>query len=214
MDIKRNRRDAVLTGKWTDRDLPMPEGMYPADGKKGHGNAASDNNVGWDMRAQSWQRGADTNYESIDAEKREGDTRFGTPYADVLPAPSDPGGPTNCGARYQTASYDGDASLPNPHNFSSNPGFMSVSTGDMATSGGPANGGTARVATRGSGRSLLQGFGRETSGGSSGRPSVLGGNTVGRSAKASRGNVALPAPGDTNPGSEGSPLQVTSGYGG
>jgi hypothetical protein len=114
VDIKQNRRDAAITGKTWDKQNPMPEGMYPADGKKGHGNQASDNNIGWDMRAQSWQRGADTDYEAIEAEKRENDVKFGTPHADNFPAPSDPQGPVNCGARYQTASYDGDAPLPNP----------------------------------------------------------------------------------------------------
>lgn len=221
MDILKNRRDAAVTGKWTDRDLPMPEGMYPGDGgrsdRKGHGNATSDNNIGWDIRAQSWQRGADTDYQSIDDEKRELDTRYGVPYADNMPAPSDPGGPVNCGARYQTASYDGNDPLPNPHNFSNNPGFMSASTGDMATSGNPANGGTARVATSGGGRSLRRGStgGAGTIGGASGFPrSPRSTGTVGRTGVASAGNAALPAPGDVNPGQEGGPMVVSSGYSG
>lgn len=244
MDILKNRRDAAVTGKWTDRDLPMPEGMYPGDGgrpdRKGHGNATSDNNIDWDMRASSWQRGADTDYKSIDDEKREQDTRFGVPYADNLPAPSDPAGPRMCGARYQTASYDANDPLPNPHNFSSNPGFMSASTGDMATSGNPANGGTARVATAGAGEAMRTATignnrsGRSLRGGSSGgsgsvgirpRQGTSGGaaaiprppgrtGTVGRTAVASSGNASLPAPGDVNPGQEGGPQVVTSGYSG
>lgn len=205
MDILKNRRDAAVTGKWTDRNLPDPEGMYPGDGgrsdRKGHGNATSDNNVGWDIRAQSWQRGADTDYASIDREKREQDLKYGVPYADNLPAPSDPAGPPNCGARYQTASYDGNDPLPNPHNFSSNPGFMGTSSGAAAMTGGPANGGTATIATPGAGRSLR-------------RPSSGRSGVVGRTATASKGNVALPAPGDVDPRSEGSPQVVSSGYSG
>jgi hypothetical protein len=100
MDIKNQRRDAA-----TNTD---PEGMYP--GGKGHGSAASDNNIGWDVRAQSWQRGADTCYRSIQDENRENLERFGVPCADVLPNPAD-------------SNSDGNATLSNPHNFSNNPGF-------------------------------------------------------------------------------------------
>lgn len=244
MDILKNRRDAAVTGKWTDRDLPPVEGMYPGDGgrpdRKGHGNATSDNNVGWDIRAQSWQRGADTDYMSIDNEKREQDTRYGVPYTDSFPAPSDPQGPSMCGARYQTASYDANDPLPNPHNFSSNPGFMSTSTMDAATSGNPGNGRTANVATAGagrstriatttignnrSGRSLRGGSARSTgpvgvrrgtTGGALSMPKPPGDTgTVGRTGVASSGNAALPAPGDVNPGQEGGPQVVTSGYSG
>jgi hypothetical protein len=183
MDIKKSRRDAAEMGKVWDKTLPMVEGMYPADGKKGHGNQASDNNIGWDVRSQSWQRGSDTDCYAIEDEKREQDVKWGTPHADNLPDPA-------------TQSNDVNAPLANPHNFSSNPGFMSTSTGDMSSMGGPANGGTARISTPGSGRSLR------------------GTGTIGRTAVASTGNVALPAPGDVNPGQEGGPLQVTSGYNG
>lgn len=186
MDIKKNRRDAAEMGKVWDKTLPMIEGMCP--GGKGHGNQTSDNNIGWDVRAQSWQRGADTDYLAIEAEKREQDLKWGTPHADNFPDPA-------------TQSNDVNAPLSNPHNFSSNPGFMSSSTGDMATMGGPANGGTARISTPGSGRSLRR----------TGAKPV---GVIGRTAVASRGNVALPAPGDVNPGQEGGPLQVTSGYSG
>jgi hypothetical protein len=200
VDIKNKRRDAQLTGKWTDRDLPPAEGDYPAGGKKGHGNAASDNNVGWDIRSQSWQRGADTNYQAIDAEKREQSLRFGVPYEDNFPDPSDPSGPPNCGARYQTASYDGDAALSNPHNFSSNPGFMGTSSADMSRTGGPANGGTATITTPGSGRSL-----RGTNAGGQG--------TVGMTASHRTSSASLPAPGDIDPGQEGGPQVVSTGFG-
>jgi hypothetical protein len=179
MDLKKNRRDAVATGQVWDQALPQPEGMYP--GPKGHGTAASDNNIGWDMRAQSWQRGADSDFASIENEKREQDLRWGTPHADNLPNPA-------------TQSNNADAPLPNPHNFSSNPGFMGTS--EMSSMGGPANGGTARISTPGSGRSLR------------------GTGTLGRTAVASTGNVALPAPGDVNPGQEGGPQVVSSGYSG
>ena len=201
MDIKRNRRDAAQTGKWTDRDLPEPEGMCPPlSDPKGHGNQSSDNNIGWDIRAQSWQRGSDTDYRAIDDEKREQDTRFGVPYEDVLPAPQ--GVPPNCGATYQVASRDGDASLPNPHNFSSNPGFMSASTADMATSGNPRSGGTATIATHGGGARSLRP--RRESGGT---------GVIGRSAVASTGNTSLPAPGDVDSMSEGGPQVISTGYG-
>lgn len=185
MDIKNRRRNGAQTGKTWDITNPEPEGMYPGNGT--NGNCASDNNVGWDIRAQSWQRGADTDYKAIDDEKREEDLKYGVPYADVLPNPA--------------AGNKPDGPLPNPHNFSSNPGFMGTSTGDMASMGSPANGGTARIATNGSGRSL---HGR--------LPGGTG--TVGRTAVASPGNASLPAPGDIDPASEGEPLQVTSGYNG
>jgi hypothetical protein len=222
MDIKKDRRDAVVTGSAWGRDLPEPNGMYPGAGgnpnKKGQGSAASDNNVGWDMRAQSWQRGADTDFQAIQNEKDENDKRFGVPCVDSFPAPSDPKGPKNCGARCQTASYDANDTLPSPANWSNNPGYMGTSTLDAATSGNPANGGTARVVTGGSdpGRALQQTIGRQTSGGGTGPLAGLkgSGSTIGRSSRMGNGNVSLPAPGDTDPGSEGSPLVVSSGYSG
>jgi hypothetical protein len=225
MDIKAQRRDVGVSGKTWDKDLPPFEGMYPADngssaGKdktKGHGSAASDNNLAWEVRACSWQRGADTDYMAVEAEKAENDKRFGVPHEDSFPAPSDPAGPKNCGARYQTASYDANDTLPSPSNFSNNPGFMSSSTGDMATSGNPANGGTARIATPGSGRSLpgsSLGGRRETSGGVSARAGTLGGSTIGRSSSLGARNSVLPAAGDVDPGQEGGPQIVSSGYSG
>lgn len=135
----------------------------------------------WFVTAGSWQYGAETTAEAIEAEKREQDLRFGTPHADNVPDPGASNSPQ-------------DATLSNPHNFSSNPGFMSSSTGDMATMGGPANGGTARISTPGSGRSLR------------------GTGTIGRTAVASQGNVSLPAPQQIDPG--GGAQVVTSGYSG
>jgi len=179
MDIKNKRRD-----------VPEVEGNYPASGKKGHGSAASDNNIGWDLRASSWARGADTDYQAIDAEKRENDLKYGVPCDDNCPAPSDPSGPPNCGAKYQTASYDGNAPLPNPHNWSSNPGFMSVSTADMATSGNPRSGGTATISTPGAGRSLR------------------------RRGTGTAGAMSLPAAGSTDSMQDGGPQVITSGYSG
>lgn len=232
MDIKKNRRDAGVSGKTWDKELPPFEGMYPADngssaGKdktKGHGSAASDNNLAWEIRASSWQRGADTDCMAIEAEKAENDKRFGVPHDDNFPAPSDPVGPKNCGGRYQTASYDANDTLPNPHNFSNNPGFMSTSTGDMATSGNPANGGTARINTAGSPSSTarsLQGTdsssrGKPSWGGSTGRQSDVGksGSTTGRSSSAGARNSVLPAAGDVDPGQEGGPQIISSGYSG
>lgn len=229
MDIKKERRDAVMTGQVWDKKLPEPEGMYPGAGgssagspTKGHGNAASDNNIGWDMRAQSWQRGADTCFMSIQKEKDESDERAGVPHVDSFPAPSDPKGPPNCGAKYQTASYNANDLLPSPANWSNNPGFMATSTGDAATSGNPGNGMTANIATSGGGsqmvrRGVLQGTSadggrRETSGGVSARAGTLGGRTIGRSPILSRGNVTMPAPSDTDPGAEGGPQVVSSGF--
>lgn len=219
MDIKKDRRDAAVTGKVWDKTLPMVEGMYPADNgssagsdkTKGHGSAASDNNIGWDVRAQSFQRGADSDYMAIEREKAENDKRFGVPHDDSFPAPSDPAGPKNCGARYQTASYDANDTLPNPHNFSNNPGFMSTSTASAASSGAPDMKGGGNSEIR---RVLRPWGGRETSGGGTGRNANLGGSTIGRSASLGSRNSVLPAAGDVDPGQEGGPQVITSGYSG
>jgi len=216
MDIKKERRDAAVTGKWTDRDLPMVEGMYPGAGgnanRKGQGSAASDNNIGWDIRAQSWQRGADTDFMAIQREKDENDKKFGVPCEDSFPAPSDPAGPKNCGARYQTASYDANDTLPSPANFSNNPGFMATSAGSAATTGAPSMRGGGNSEMR---RSLRPDIGIKTWGGSTGRPSnVKSGSTIGRSSISSPRNSVLPAAGDTDPGQEGGPQIVSSGYSG
>jgi hypothetical protein len=161
MDIKKDRRDAAS-------GLTV-EGMYPSD-KKGQGTAASDNNIGWDIRACSWARGADTDFAAIEKEKIEQDKRFGVPHEDNCPNPAASNG-------------DADATLPNPHNFSSNPGFMGTSTGDMATMGNPAMKG--------------------------------GGDTFNTIRKVNRPmGTMMPAPGDVDSRSEGSPLVISSGYSG
>jgi hypothetical protein len=206
MDIKKNRRDAVVTGQVIDMTEPMVEGMYPgANGrdKKGHGNATSDNNIGWDMRAQSMQRGADTDYLAIDREKREQDKRFGVPCDDNFPAPSDPAGPKNCGARYQTASYNGDDTLPNPNNFSSNPGFMSTS--EMTTAGNPGNGSTSQITTNGAAGAPRGSLPRTTNFGGAGK---TGGGVSG-----STGDVST-LPGDVDNRQDGGPQVISSGYNG
>ena len=157
--------------------------------KGAQGNAAGEyQDTHWFVRAGSWQYGAEATPEAIEAEKREQDLRWGTPHADNFP---DPG----------VGNPSGDTPLPNPHNFSSNPGFMGTSSGAAAMTGGPANGGTATIATPGAGRSLPRGI----SGGS---------GTVGRTATASSGNVALPAPGSVDPMQDGGPQVVSSGYSG
>jgi len=155
--------------------------------KGGCGNQATEYpSTHWFVRAGSWQYGAEVTPEAIEAEKREQDLLWGTPHADNVP---DPG----------MGNPSGDAPLPNPHNFSSNPGFMG--TGDMATAGMARSGGNATISTAGAGRSLRRG----SSGGT---------GTVGFTAVASKGNASLPAPGDVNPGQEGGPQVVSSGYSG
>src|SRR5271166_278882 len=186
MDIKTKRRDAVLTGKRVNVSVVDEEGMVK-ESKKALGISSSDNNVGWDVRASSWQRGADTNSAAIEAECMEQNAKWGTPYKDNFPCPSD-------------GNSDGNAPLPNPHNFSSNPGFM----GAM----GPSDAGNFAPSSPPSGRSL-QGSnqsagGKQTSGGSTGHLTSVGKNK----------SAAMPAPADTNPYSEGGPQIVTSGYNG
>lgn len=154
--------------------------------KGGCGNQATEYPAThWFVRAGSWQYGTEATPEAIEAEKREQDLLWGVPHADTL---ADPG----------VGNPSGDAPLSNPHNFSSNPGFMG--TGDMATSGMARSGGTATIATPGAGRSL-RGPSRST-------------GVVGRTATASAGNVALPPPGSVDPGQDGGPQVVTSGYSG
>jgi hypothetical protein len=173
--------------------------------KGAQGSAASEyNTTHWFVRAGSWQYGAECDTSAIEAEKAENDKRFGVPHANQFKHPAD-------------SNPDVDATLPSPANFSNNPGFMSSSTGDMATSGNPSNGGTARIATPGAGRSLPAsslGGRRETSGGVSGRAGTLGGSTIGRSSSLGARNSVLPAAGDVDPGQEGSPQVISSGYSG
>lgn len=160
-------------------------------------------------RAGSWQYGAAASNEDIEAEKREQSLKFGVPYEDNFPDPA-------------ANNSDGGAALPNPHNFSNNPGF--ISTGQMMQEARPETGGTATIRTSGApsstGRSVRQDGpnrakgGRESTGGSVSGSTVTGdrrGVSVGRSATIGNNSVAMPAPGDTLPESEGSPLNPGSG---
>jgi hypothetical protein len=186
MDIK-NKRDR------NDRDIPQG---YPGLDRP-LGSAANDSNMWWFARSSSWQGGANADFNAIEAEKKENDLRFGVPHEDNLPNPN--GVPDNCGASYQVASRDTNDTLPNPHNWSSNPGYMGTSTSSMLTASAPGTGGTYRGPGAGSG---------------SPRPTPIGKPVVGRTASLGKGNIAMPAPGDTDPRSEGSPQGRTSGFGG
>ena len=160
------------------------------------GSAACDGNAEWYARSSSWQGNSNVNYDAIEAEKRENDLRFGVPHDDNLPNPN--GVPDNAGFS-GVASRDTDNTLPNPHNWSSNPGYMGTSTASMMSAAAP---GSSRYRTAGGGT---------TPGGTA---SKMPNPTVGRSAVATKSSVALPAPGDTDPRSEGSPQGLTSGYSG
>jgi len=162
------------------------------------GNATAEYRSDTVTRAGSWQYGAETSPEAIEAEKVEQDKRFGVPHDNKFANPADSG-------------FDADATLPNPHNFSNNPGFMSTSAGAAATSGAPDMKGGGNPAMR---RVLQPDGGRETSGGKSGRAGNLGGSTIGRSSSLGSRNAVLPAAGDTDPGQEGGPQIVSSGYSG
>lgn len=173
MDIKKARKN--------DREIPD---AYPG-GDLSQGSAASDMNSAWYARAGSQSRGADVGFAAIRAESRENNLKFGTPDDDNLTNPAD-------------SNPSGDSTLKNPHNFSSNPGFMGTSTGSALMMAAPRPG-------VGLGSGLR---------GPDVRPTRVGGPTVGRSPISSKGNVSLPAPGDTDPRSEGSPQGRTSGFGG
>jgi len=149
------------------------------------GTAGNDANMWWFARSSSWQGGANVDYKAIEAEKKENDLRFGTPHEDNVPNPAE-------------GNSDTDKTLPNPHNFSSNPGFMGTSTGSMLMSSGPRRG---------------VGLGSDA-GRSPSRPVGGGGGPVVGRRPFVRGSVAMPAPGDTDPTSEGSPQGRTSGFGG
>jgi hypothetical protein len=104
--------------------------------KGGNGNAAA----GYHdivAAAGSWQYGADATPEAIDAESSEEDSAFGTP---------------NSTREHIRGNPSGMDKLSNPHNFSSNPGFMS--TAGMLGASTPAGGGVIRGSSaRGSLRS-------------------------------------------------------------
>jgi hypothetical protein len=179
MDIKRKR---IRNDRNIDDSYPGLENAL--------GSSSCDANMNWYARSSSWQGNSNVKYDDIEAEKRENDLRFGVPHDDVLPNP-------NVGPGYQAASTNGDDTLPNPHNFSSNPGFMGTSTASMMQMAAPREGtGTGSGSRRPS---------RPVGGG--------GGPTVGRR-PFEKGSVAMPAPGDTDPTSEGTPQGRTSGFGG
>lgn len=173
MDIKskRLRNDRDLEDAYPGLDQPL-------------GSAANDANMWWFARASSWQGTANVDYKAIEAEKRENDLRFGTPHDDNVPNPG-------------TQVTDTNKTLPNPHNFSSNPGFMGTSTGSMMQMAAPRPG-----TGLGSG---IRRPSRPVGGG--------GGPTIGRRPFV-KGSVAMPAPGDTDPMSEGGPQVMTTGRSG
>lgn len=196
MDIKSKRRDAAKTTNTLDGNPDNIQGMIPGL-PNGVGTAASDNNVGWEVRSQSWQRGADTDYGAVQAENEEQAQRWGVPYQDNFPNPN--GVPSNVGF-CGVASRNTDDPLPNPHNWSSNPGYMGTSTASMMTASAPRSGGGAtRYRTAGGG---------STPGGTA---AVMKNPVVGRSPVMRGGSISMPAPGDTDPKSEGGPLVMTQG---
>lgn len=77
--------------------------------------------------------------------------------------------------------------LANPHGFSNNPGFIQTQGTPMMARTGGARTNPMRIT-----------------------PDPV----IGRTASAGNGSVAMPAPGRVDPGGEGSPLTVTSGYSG
>ncbi len=150
------------------------------------GTAASNERLDWFAKASSFQMGANCDTASIRAESRENNLKFGTPDEDNLPNPADSNG-------------DADATLKNPHNFSNNPGFLGTSTGSALQIGAPR-----------SGVGIGSGAGRARQG----EGVRVGGPVVGRSPSPGRGSVGMPAPGDTDPISEGSPMGRTTGRSG
>ena len=176
MDIKGKR---IRNDRNIDDSYPgLPDAL---------GSSSCDANMNWYARSSSWQGNSNVKYDDIEAEKKENDLRFGTPHEDNVPNPA-------------TGNSDTDKTLPNPHNFSSNPGFMGASTGSMLMSSAPRPG-----VGLGSGAGRARMPSRPVGGG--------GGPVVGRRPFV-KGSVAMPAPGDTDPTSEGSPQGRTSGFGG
>lgn len=150
------------------------------------GSSSCDANMNWYARSSSWQGNSNANYDAIRAEARENNLRFGVPDDDNVPNPA-------------ASNSDTDKTLPNPHNFSSNPGYMGTSTASMLTAASP---GTSRYRTAGGG---------STPGGTAAK---MGNPSVGRSPVSRKSSVSMPAPGDTDPRSEGGPQMMTSGYSG
>lgn len=150
------------------------------------GSSSCDANINWYARSSSWQGNSNVKYDDIEAEKRENDLRFGVPHDDNVPNPA-------------ASNNDTDKTLPNPHNFSSNPGYMGTSTASMLTASAP---GTSRYRTAGGG---------STPGGTA---SQMKNSVVGRAPVSRKSSVSMPAPGDTDPRSEGGPQMMTSGFSG
>ena len=121
MDIKPKRREAFqqLADDYPPRNYAQ-------------GSAASDQNRFWFVRAQSWSEGADVNsYRDVEMENEREHQRWGTPWADQVPAPASP---------FNHA----DDPLPDPNNYHSNPGYMSTSTASALQASQP--GGMYRTA--------------------------------------------------------------------
>jgi|HubBroStandDraft_6_1064221.scaffolds.fasta_scaffold00605_15 hypothetical protein len=100
--------------------------------KGGNGNAASDFHDIIEA-AGSWQYGAAASVDAIEAESKEENLAFGTPDSTREHIRGNPSGMDK---------------IDNPHNFSSNPGFMS--TGQMLGASMPARGGSTSDFARGS----------------------------------------------------------------
>lgn len=179
MDIKKQRYR-------NDRDIPeaypgLPDAL---------GSAGNDANMWWFARSSSWQGGANVDYKAIEAEKKENDLRFGVPHEDNVPNPA-------------ASNDDTNQTLPNPHNFSNNPGFMGTSTASSAMMAAPRPG-----------TGLQSGVRKPVGARPPSRPvGGSGGRAVGRSPFV-KGSVAMPAPGDTDPSSEGTPQVLTTGRSG
>lgn len=178
MDIKgkRIRNDRNISDSYPG----LPDGL---------GSQACDANINWYARSSSFQGNTNVDYKAIQAENEEQAQRWGVPYEDNLPNPN--GVPANVGFS-GVASRDVDQPLGNPHNFSSNPGYMGTSTASMLSAAAPGNGTTGTIRRAGAPGST--------------------GMQPSRTVKSRR--VGQPAPGDTDPVSEGSPQMMTSGYSG
>jgi hypothetical protein len=166
------------------------------------GTAASNERLDWFAKASSFQMGANCDTAAIRAEARENNLKFGTPDDDNCPNPAD-------------SNKDGDATLPNPHNFSNNPGFMGSSTSSALMSAGPRPGVGLGSGMRRPVANPIRSVGPMRPTGPSRPPSSpVGGPVIGRSPSPGRGSVGMPAPGDTDPISEGGPMGRTTGRSG
>lgn len=164
--------------------------------EQGVGTAAVDSNREWYARSSSWQGNSNVDYNDIQKENEEQAQRWGVPWKDNLPNPN--GVPENVGFS-GVASRDTDEPLGNPHNFSSNPGYMGTSTASMMTAAAPGNGTTGTIRRAGAPGSTAM---------------KSNSASLGRSVNSTKGNIGLPAPGDTDPRSEGGPQMMTSGFSG